>query len=340
MSRTHKILGALLAAIIVAGGAGWWHWTHTPQYCLSRIGAAIANHDVAEFERLVDLQSVLSRLADDALASKGVSDNAFAAGLVQMMKPMLISAATDMVRKRIESGGDDAPASPNGNEKVSGVLHRIPMTKNFEGIKYVRHEGKIATVGLEIRQPKLGITKTLDIRMREEDGHWRVAALSNFTQYTAEIEQLEKQKLEQINDKVYDETRKAFTLTRADRTTKQDRFGFERKVHFDIAAKNNGPMVRKIKGAVFITAGNNEPIQIAVDTDTPWPTGATYTWTYDKEINPFIGEEKALFETPEDQLQVMLMVDYVERDDGSILQALASLPDPDADAHVAVAQAQ
>jgi hypothetical protein len=159
MTKT-KLIAFTLPAVLLAGGTfAYWHWTHTPTYSLRQIQKALETHDVAKFEKHVDIQSVSSRLIDDMMShalketqpqsgAEGLG-TALAAGLVQLMKPRLVEAIREQAVRLVEQGDLGRSISAT-NENESGKVSLQAMSEevgagedSFRGIKYVKKRARL-----------------------------------------------------------------------------------------------------------------------------------------------------------------------------------------------------
>ena len=62
-----RAISGLLIVILLCGGA-FYYYTTTPGYAVARIQDALAEGDVATFEKYVDLDRLLETLLDDLMA--------------------------------------------------------------------------------------------------------------------------------------------------------------------------------------------------------------------------------------------------------------------------------
>ena len=57
--------GLIVVVLALFFGAGWWWWTTTPQYSIEQVKDAINAHDLAKFDKYVDLDTTSSKMVDD-----------------------------------------------------------------------------------------------------------------------------------------------------------------------------------------------------------------------------------------------------------------------------------
>ena len=102
MSKVIKLLVVLLALV---GVGGYYYWTTTPEYSLQKILTALEEHDVDTFEKHVDIENfvesaidqfmlqTLSETTDPEKSGLESLGNLLGAGLMELMKPKLVSFA-------------------------------------------------------------------------------------------------------------------------------------------------------------------------------------------------------------------------------------------------------
>lgn len=201
------VLIALL--ILAAGGGGYWYWTTTPQYSINRISSSIEQHDLSAFKKYVDIESVTGRAVSQLMESIMKDPNAvhndfegFAQGLVETFKPQLVKIITNELESYIETGEFK---SEKENELEGFSLQQIGKkaggnSATVKGTSYVKKEGKIAIVGLEVNLPDYNTSVVVDLKMRDRGNYWQLAEISNFGQMITKLNQLEQAKLQNSID--------------------------------------------------------------------------------------------------------------------------------------------
>lgn len=340
--KTMLILGIALIVILLAGSVGYWYWTHTPQYSLKQIQEAVKNHDLQTFEKHVDIESVTSRMIDQLIDSKmndknEVQDEAtsnLAKGFIQFIKPQLTAMAKDQIRSLVEKGSTSQASDPGQSEapdapkfSVKDIYNNKGGTPDFKGVDYVNKDGKIAVVGLKLFYPKLNSDVVLEVKMRELDGYWQVAEISNLPAFLNKLAELEEKKLTEINQPIIVEMNNALKINSV-RMVPLQANSFAKAVTFPtevtflsqknitefnvlILAKNQaGKLVLKMPAS---SANSSAP-------------GKTATITWSKKINPFISSDVALFNTPPEQLSIEIKPISMKFADGTQLKLSEKLP--------------
>ncbi len=201
-----KIIIVGLVIVLCGGIFFYWKFTRSPRYSLWQAVKAVKQHDLASFEKYVDVEGMTSNLIDQMLklgSDKGkVKDEwgqlgeVFAKGLVAFLKPQLVKIAKQQISDYIEKGKFEEKKEGTKTEGIKFSLSDIwsktrSEKKNFHGIKYVKREGKIVYIGLKLFQEEYNTTLILDLKMRNRGNYWQVAELSNLSEFINEINKLE-----------------------------------------------------------------------------------------------------------------------------------------------------
>ncbi|MFC7666647.1 hypothetical protein ACFQT0_03840 [Hymenobacter humi] len=163
-------------------------------------------HDMATFEKYVDVTSVTSHLVDEvtqqgsALTSLVPGGGLILGGAMRMIKPTLAKAANEEVRRYVETGSLEAAAAAAPkhlvNVSLTGLASRVVSPESeFKGIKYTREEGDHAFVGLEITQPKYDTTMVVEVKLRRQGDHWQMTQITNSGELLRGVALLEKKRL-------------------------------------------------------------------------------------------------------------------------------------------------
>lgn len=201
-----KTILLVLLALLAIGGYLYYRQLRTsPEYSLMQAYKAVTDHDVAAFERYVDISSVTGSLVDEVaeqgaalggLDAKGIA----LTGALQLFKPQLARTAREQVRRYVETGSAQAAAEAGSsgplNVSVLGLAGKVVGEgSRFKGIKYTRQQGDQAFVGLEFTQPRYDTTLVLEVAMRNQGAYWQATAISNSGALIRQVTRLEKQHL-------------------------------------------------------------------------------------------------------------------------------------------------
>ncbi|SNC76991.1 Protein of unknown function [Hymenobacter gelipurpurascens] len=199
------ILVLILLGLAVGGYVYYRSLSKSPTFSLMQAAKATQTHDMAEFERYVDIRSVTGNLVDQVAAQSEELDNFIPRGFalkhaLPLLKPQLTEAARKEVQLYIETGAVAAreSARPAGllNLSVLGMMGTVAGPgSQFRGIKYTREQGDQAIVGLEVSQPRYDTTLVVEVKMRRQDDHWQATEITNSGALIKQLARLEKQRL-------------------------------------------------------------------------------------------------------------------------------------------------
>ncbi|MBJ6144024.1 hypothetical protein [Hymenobacter sp. BT559] len=201
----------LLLVVLLALAAGGYYYYNAaksgPSYALLQAAAATQTHDLATFERYVDIDALTGHLVDD-VANQGsvltslVPGGSLAVnGALRFLKPQLTKAAHKEIQRYVETGSlaAAAAAAPKRlvNLSITGLAGRVIGTDSqYKGIKYTTEKGDEALVGLEFTQPKYDTTMVLELRLlKQADDHWQVKEITNTGDLVRGVARLEKNRL-------------------------------------------------------------------------------------------------------------------------------------------------
>ena len=200
------LLFALLLALV---GGGYYYYRTLrggPSGSLIAAAAAVQTHDMATFEKYVDVSSVTSHLVDDvtqqssALTSLMPGGSLMMGGALKLLKPALAKAAHNEVQRYVETGSLEAAAAAAPkrlmNISLTGLASKVVSPDSeFKGVKYTREEGDNAFVGLEVTQPRYDTTMVVEVKMHRQGDHWRMTQITNGGELLRGVARLEKKRL-------------------------------------------------------------------------------------------------------------------------------------------------
>ncbi|MBC8082624.1 MAG: hypothetical protein H7Z21_05375 [Hymenobacter sp.] len=199
----------LLVLLLALGAAGYYYYRSLkegPSGALVAAAAAVQTHDMATFEKYVDVSSVTTHLVDDVaqqgavLTSLVPGGGLLMGGAMRMLKPTLAKAARQEVQRYVETGSLEAAAAAAPKRRINvsltGLAGKIAgPDSEFKGVKYTREEGDNAFVGLEISQPKYDTTMVVEVKLRRQGDHWQMTQILNGGELLRSVALLEKKRL-------------------------------------------------------------------------------------------------------------------------------------------------
>ncbi|RYE91383.1 MAG: DUF2939 domain-containing protein [Cytophagaceae bacterium] len=203
----------LLVLLLAVVAGGYYYYTSLksgPTYALMQAATATQTHDLATFERYVDVDALTSHLVDD-VAAQGTNSGVLTAlvpggrlamlGAMRLLKPQLTKAAHAEIKRFVETGSLEAASAAAPKRLVSlsftGLARRVVSPDSeFKGIKYTTEKGDEALVGLEFTQSQFDTTMVLEVKLlKQADGHWQVKEITNTSELLRQVAQLQSQKL-------------------------------------------------------------------------------------------------------------------------------------------------
>jgi hypothetical protein len=174
MSATTKTLagcgcvaGLAFLALLAAGG-GYWYWTTTPQYSLEQARRAFQTHDLAAFDKYVDVDSLVETGIDAlaAEASREGAGGAVGAAVALLFRGRLAAELETQVRRSVEKGAD--------------FEGRDPRRTTFE-IGDVRRDGKVAVARVVAQTQRGAVAERLELqlKLRDKGSYWQVFEIAN-----------------------------------------------------------------------------------------------------------------------------------------------------------------
>lgn len=196
-----KIIAGIMVALIIGGAAFYFlYWKKTPEQAAANIALAVKQHDVALFNRHVDLDSVLSRGYDDVINVSMEKEDEFtkmmAMGFAGMLKPAIVTPLKASIMRYVETGKfenqktepqktetSQSPAKKNRADNFSPkeISDRTGVNDlELKGFTPIKQEGNIAIIGAKLRDKKTEKEIILDLKMKKtEEGIWQLFELSN-----------------------------------------------------------------------------------------------------------------------------------------------------------------
>ncbi|QKG54103.1 hypothetical protein [Hymenobacter sp. BRD67] len=197
---------ALLA--LVAGGYYYFNALRKgPEYALIQAANATQTHDLAAFERYVDVDALTGHLVDDVTSQSNLltalvpGGGLALRGGLGLLKPQLAQAAHKEVQRYVATGSLEAAqaAAPKRLVSISFLglaSHLFSPDSKFKGVKYSTDKGDEALVGLEFTQPRYDTTMVVEVKLlKQPDGHWQAKQITNTGELVKYVARLEKNHL-------------------------------------------------------------------------------------------------------------------------------------------------
>lgn len=197
----------LFVVLLALAASGYYYYRSLkagPSYALLQAAAATQTHDLATFERYVDVDALTGHLADDVVSQGSVltalvpGGGLALHGALRLLKPQLVKAAHKEVQRYVETGSLEAAAAAAPKRMVNlsftGLASRVldPDSK-YKGIKYTTEKGDEALVGIEFTRPRYDTTMVVEVKLlKQADDHWQVKEITNTGELIRSVARLEK----------------------------------------------------------------------------------------------------------------------------------------------------
>ena len=196
-----KILLLGLALALLLGYLYYRSFVSGPKYALLQAKEAAQNHNMAEFEKYVNVNALTGSLVDQVIETPGLTDNfipglSLGKGSLNFLKPTLAKAARTEVKNYVETGR----INPNlqGNAmffSLAAIVGTIISDDNqFKRLAYVKETGSEALVGLEFTQPRLDTSVVVEIKMTDQGDYWQATEFTNIGKLLQEIIRLKNRR--------------------------------------------------------------------------------------------------------------------------------------------------
>ncbi len=333
------IVGLVVACFVIlgAGGVYYWQYTKSPKYSLLQAKNAFGQHDLATFEKYVDVEGITNSIIDQMLETATELEQpkdeweqlgeTLGKGLVTLLKPQLSKLAKQQIAKLVETGKleEEQQSTKSGEPdfSLSDIWNKAGGEKaGFQGIEYIKKEGKIAYAGLKFFHKEYNTDLILDLKMRDKGGYWQVAELSNFADYMKKMDELETKRISELNAPIIEAMEKTFVVEEIGKRNKTDDWGIDKKVIFSLRLRNDGQKEideYKVLLTCYSLDGRELKSLSLVDDENILP-GKTGGGAWSTDVNMFMTSDDLLFDAPQSDLDINVNIQYVKFTDGTELK--------------------
>ena len=181
------VVAALVVLAVLLSGS-------KPEDSLDHARAAYLQRDQANFDRYVDVASVLSDSVDQIVGAMMQQNNTgslarLAIGAaVPALKSVYLPSASRAIDQFIISGAlPQDPQSPGGDAAgsliagyVSAAIRKVAMSgMSYQGVETKSISGNSATLDVRVATPLSSKPALLRVRMQKADGYWRLVAIED-----------------------------------------------------------------------------------------------------------------------------------------------------------------
>lgn len=298
LPRTILIGGpiGLVIALGSGGGVAWHRWTQSPTYSLKAIASAVEHRDRYQFEKYVDVDSVVQSAMSDVTDGNALA-TAVAGAVVPQAKAEIIKAIED---------GKVRPDSQFGAGLQRVLNGPLPD---------VERQGRNAYFSVPVTT-KGGAAFALKLHMTQvPDGYWRVDRLANMRELRA-VEEREEQARKAAIAKANQEKLAKLAVVAKLHTSVVD--GWEKKNRFQVRFENHGDKaVASFSARLRVpNADFDEGIQARSTTIEP---GSSATLVWELDANRFLQPTWRVYELGETE-QFSVDVDLITFADGTTVR--------------------
>ena len=173
MSNCQKKIGiGVIVAILCAVAFYFLYWIKTPVYSLNIIKESIQKHDTTTFEKHVDMDTLYVKAFDDSIVAMSriqgddTLSNPFAAGIIQMLKPTVVSALKQQTIEFVKGEKESSNKQTNeANNMAKGMKDKVAVDKSeLKDISVISKDGNESIVSIKIYNKQL--TKDFNIKVK------------------------------------------------------------------------------------------------------------------------------------------------------------------------------
>lgn len=210
MQNRKKLLGIIGVIILLAVSVLGWYFLYfikTPEYSLRLARDAYTQHNVQDFKKHVDVDSIIGYAYDDFVAvlmedEKSNDSNLFSGFvgiMMQGLKPTVISTISGEIYKGVESGNNELLANSKNNDPAQDVTKTSGIQElEFKSVGESKKDGNNAILPITFTSKELGKDVIFDIMLRKlDDGTWQAFKINNFKDYMREMTKKQEDKSKQ-----------------------------------------------------------------------------------------------------------------------------------------------
>ncbi|MBT3672806.1 MAG: DUF2939 domain-containing protein [Porticoccaceae bacterium] len=327
----NKLSISLFVILLIVCLTGYYYWTTTPEYSLKQIATAIEQHDVDTFEKHVDIENFVESAIDQFMLEQlsSVTDAkssgweslgaAFGAGLIEMMKPKLVSYAKKSIIHYVETGNIDDDINVKEDEiTIATLTSSIGLAdKNNLNFKITKN-GKVAILKIPYHNDEIQTDMVIQITMRDKGGYWRIIEIKNLQDMLAQIESTKEQQLLAANQPIKDKIEKTITVLQLQKTSVGKK-SWEEKVRISMAIRNDHLRnIVEVSGEIVIKDKSGEVIKsLPVTVETPIKIGTAEILNWEIDINQFKSDDVKLYKLSNNEVDIDFTASRIKLDNGN-----------------------
>ena len=338
MSSTKKIVIGVLVVVLCALAYYFMVWTKTPIYSLNLVREAVKKHDVVQFRKHVDMDSLYGKaiedtiIAIDKIEGTNVMSNPFASGIVQILKEPAVNVLKAETLEYIAGDRENNPVSEA--DQFAEELKEKADTENIEvkDVSVIKEQGNRAEVAIKVYNSRLDKNFIIKVKMSKlVDGYWRIKEFSNLVDFLVEVEAARVEKLAQLNEKIKAEIDDAIYVPEASvaLTSDDDAYFPEYKLQYKFTVENTGEKdIAKFYSDVLVLDKNNEVIREINEIsykENILQANTKKGLRFSEKLNQFIPEDSLIINNI-DGVAVKVDIYKIVYADGKEVELLTELP--------------
>ena len=333
------IVPIFIAAIVGGIFIGVNQMKKNPSNSLNTIRKTISDHNIDEFNKLVDVDKILDYAADDILTEK-LSEDKAAYSVQQVantynneIKPDFINVTKNAIDEYVKTGHITLPKDnlTNAQRWLRNSAINDCVIENMSKPKIIGN-GKEATALVYFRNNNLKFTFEIELQLeRIDNNQWKIVGAKGFNDYNKGLKRALDKKLDSLNAPIQDQIDEIIEVKDLNaRIGEGDEYGFSQTLRIALKAnvKSSKPL-SKILGNIFIDDGNEE----SNNSITPFTIDMAYhpqglqTFNVDKVLNPFVRGDVNIMKHGLKRSAIHVEINEVIFLDGTNIKILDRLPD-------------
>ena len=330
------IIPFLIVVIALGAFIGYSQVKKTPTNSLKVIRNTISERNVEEFHRLVDVDKILDRAADEILLEK-MSEDKTAYSVQQVadvynneVKPDFIENTKKAIDEYILTGKITLP-NPVQTNAQRWLKHSDMKSCVIESMSKPIITGDTASAVVYFRNEslKFSFELTLDLERLDKKGGWKIVGVKGFEDFNKALKRGLAKKLDSLNAPIRSQMDEIISIKELNaRIGEGDEYGFSQtlKIAMKADVKSSKPL-SKIIGHIIVDDGeereNNAPFTI----DMAYHPQGLQTFNIDKVLNPFVRGDVNIMKHGMRRNQLRAEIDEIIFLDGSNIKAMDKLPD-------------
>lgn len=343
MSKIKKGIISAVVLVVCSFAFYFLYWVKTPQYSIGLIREAVVNHDVVKFEKHVNLDKLLNRAFDDVITAQGkitgenIRDNAFANGIINMLKPNVVNALKDFIISEVKSKPDENKSkqgSEAGSEEMTEGMKKKFNAKNnsVKDVSVISKTDNQAIVAVTTYDKQVDKDFTIHLRMvKLEDGTWQIYELDNLVDYFVALEKAKVEKLEALNKPIREKIMKELKVISASVSigSNNNMFFEIKRINLNASFKNESG--KDIASFKYLLTMQNDDKKILKTVGGEYTdglkNGQEAKISGNIELNPFIDNDKAIGNGEYNAKESTIKVMEITYADGTKLARYTTLPE-------------